>query len=234
MKPQDDKDKKKKSSSNEGYSAWKKAGPGLERREKPGDWKPSETPYRMSFDKAFGAAKRSGKDSFEFKGKLYSTETTKPKVQFRKTGATPPPSKPVMNPMGTISSPIPGVTSKRTVRPPSLPNKKTAAVDMAAKKETAKPRTWKRMNKSGRPKSIEVLKALAHGATGQKLRKDATGWSAGKKIKQSTTRAVTNKRLGEKGVSETQLGGETSGKYTDRTQSGLKKQDKVKKKYQRH
>ena len=120
---------------------------------------------------------------------------------------------------------IPGVENKRevsgkvpTTTTPPPPEKKR--IGMYAKKKKSKDRTW-----TPGKKGLKGL-ATAAGATllGKKVYKDPAGYHVGTKVKQSTTRPVSEKMKGEKDVVETQLGSEQRGKgdkMKKRTQSGL-------------
>jgi hypothetical protein len=111
-------------------------------------------------------------------------------------------------------------TSKRkltTGTTPPPPSTETKASHIYAKKRKAPDRTW-----TPGKKGLKGLVAATTGTlAGKKVVKDRAGVHVGTKVKQSTTRPVSEKRAGEKGVVEAQLGSERQKQGQKRTASGL-------------
>jgi hypothetical protein len=130
------------------------------------------------------------------------------KVATRGVKLQPPTSK---RKLSTMKTPPPPSTP-----PPSTPPRKKSK-PIYAKTEKAPDRTWT----SGK-KGLKGLVAATTGTlAGKKVVKDRTGVHVGTKVKQSTTRPVSEKRAGEKGVVEAQLGSERQKQGQKRTASGL-------------
>lgn len=131
-----------------------------------------------------------------------------------------------MKKLATRSTPLKPVTSKRKLTkvptPTTPPTKKSKPI--YAKKRKAPDRTW-----SPGKKGLKGLTAATGGALiGKGVRKDRTGYHVGTKVKQSTTRPVSEKRAGEKGVVEANLGSEKQKAGQKRTASGLAKKKTMK------